>query len=100
MDRKRRFEIQNMIITKGGFHFLIFLFNTVDKETDLEKDTLNSKVLQNLMSLLNLVHSNKLLHTLNLIAKPKHTQDMITGTLTIIHSFFDYLLKEQSNKQD
>lgn len=59
-ERTNRLEIQKNILTKGGFHFLIHVFNSVKKETDFEKDILTSKTLQLLIYLLNQMHSNKL----------------------------------------
>lgn len=59
-ERLARLELQKAIVSKGGFHFLLYMFNNVNKEADFEKDILTSKTLQLLITLLNQLHSVKL----------------------------------------
>ena len=58
-ERAARNELQQSIITKGGFHFLLNMFSTINKEIDFEKDLLTSKTLQLLIGILDRLHHTK-----------------------------------------
>lgn len=99
-ERLARLELQKTIVSKGGFHFLLYMFNNVNKEVDFEKDILTSKTLQLLIALLNQLHSVKLQPILSAFEKPQHLTEMIEGCLIIVSSFLKSVIAKQKAKYD
>ena len=95
-----RAELREQLLRKGGFNFLLYMFNKMNKEVDFEKDTLSSKTLQLLIFLLNQMHSAKLQPILATYQRSWHIDQMIQGCLTIVHSFLRNVDKKQRTKQD
>ena len=71
-ERLAKIELQKQLLNKGGFHFLLYMLNNVDKEVDFDRDILTSKTLQLLINLLDKLHATKLLGLLANIEKPLH----------------------------
>ena len=99
-ERMARLELQKTIVSKGGFHFLLYMFNNVNKEVDFEKDILTSKTLQLLISLLNQLHSVKLQPILSAFEKPQHLAELIEGCLIIVSSFLKSVIAKQKARYD
>ena len=99
-ERLARLELQKAIVSKGGFHFLLFMFNNVNKEADFEKDILTSKTLQLLIALLNQLHSAKLQPILSVFEKPQHLAEMVEGCLVIASSFLKNVIAKQKVRYD
>ena len=99
-ERQNRLEIQKNILAKGGFQFLIHVFNSVNKETDYEQDILTSKTLQLLIFLLNQLHQSKLQQQMQTIEKHFHVKVMIEGALAIVHQFLLNVIKKQTELKE
>lgn len=59
-ERQARAELQQALITKGGMHFLLCMFTSINKQIDFEKELLASKTLQLLITILDRLHNPKL----------------------------------------
>jgi hypothetical protein len=44
-EKEQREAIQDHLLTKGGFYFLVYMFNKINKQVDFEAEIIVSKTL-------------------------------------------------------
>jgi len=87
------------LIDKGGFNFLLTMFSKINKAVDFEKDTLTSTTLQLMINILDRLHSQKFLPTLERFESSARLQTIVDGCLIIIHQFLKCTVEKQSKLQ-
>jgi len=80
-------DLQIALMKKGGFNFLLYMFNTINKEADFDKDILMSKTLQLIIFILDRLHVTRYTQQLSQVEKPQHLNELLNGSLTIVNSF-------------
>ena len=79
---------------------MLYMFNSINKNIDFEKDLLASKTLQILITLINQLHQEKRKARQNLFQREQHLKLLFDGCLTIVEVFLQNLVNKKQSMRD